>query len=205
MKYIVLTWVNQGTSPAKQHRHFLQERMKRGGMKHKASFLSAYYQGSMGYLPGLLQGIPLWRSTQGGGWHTPSLESMWPLINKELCCYFHMHVFACADYVTDDTHIVASHCTLQLRDTAPQLKLLWFIGWYIIHHPCSCNKLLPSAHEQLRKEELYSVTTCIPTHHNLVHCYPYAHVQYQLQARRWMMKLPYHPSDSVWPTAINGG
>jgi len=56
--------------------------------------------------------------TPCGGNHT---ESVWPLINKESHCYFHMHVFACADYVTDNPHIVAS---LQLRDTAPQLELL---------------------------------------------------------------------------------
>ena len=134
-------------------------------------------------------------SNQCGGNH---IESAWPLINKESHCYIHVHVFAHADYVTDDTSVITSHCTLQLRDMAPQPKLLWFIGWYIIHHPCSCNKLLPSTHNQLREEYLYSVTTCIPTHLNLVHCYPYTYVQYQLQARIWMMKLPYHPSDSVW-------
>jgi len=42
-------------------------RMKQRGMKHRASFLSAYYPGLMGYLPGLLQGIPSCRSMQGSG------------------------------------------------------------------------------------------------------------------------------------------
>jgi len=144
---MLLTWVTpQGKWLTRWHRHCLQEWNAeeqsielcscQPTTKNQQSTYLDYSRGSChaGVRRGVVDTPP--HLNPCGGNH---IKSAWPLINKESHCYFHMHVFACADYVTDDTHIVASHCTLQLRDTTPQLKLLWFIGWYIIHHPCSCN------------------------------------------------------------------
>ena len=48
----------------------LSTRMKQRGMKRRALFLSAYFWDSMGYLPGLLQGILSCVQEYAGGWST---------------------------------------------------------------------------------------------------------------------------------------
>jgi hypothetical protein len=66
-----------------------------------------------------------------------------------------MHALTCDLCMTDNTGVVMSNQTLQLRDTAPQLELLQPNGWYVVHHPCSWNQLLTSTATPVRQHSVF--------------------------------------------------
>jgi len=146
MKYIVLTWVWPPRGNGWQNGVWVTYKAETQGNEawsfvpvsiSPRSDASTYlnYSGGGYCCSGIRKGVvdtsP--HLNQCGGNHT---ESAWPLINKESHCYFHVHVFACADYVM--TH-VSSHL-YSWGTWPPNLNYYYkLLGWYIIHHPCSCN------------------------------------------------------------------